>query len=238
MIKDLEKNLDIPLIDPQRIPIKTIVDQSNLSPLDKKTLENYVASIYLVGLLNEQTIRIRHYKDENYSYYAIYIIKVALKKTDSSYDVTRIIHSVFPESTLLVVEGTTQTFLSGAAKRINKSDNTKTVVEEIVSAAVAEDNCKYVSLKEVNAKNLKEYNAQILSMIYKLKVLDATGVYPSIEGINYKELITQYDAVKSKLNKLEEDYRNASMMSEKAKIDDEIYACEKHIKDLTTKLGG
>ena len=80
---ELLDKLHIPLCPPQRIPVKTLVEQLQPTPVDKKVIESHIASMKLVSLLNEQTIRIRPYKDEDYSYQAIYVFLIELKKDDS-----------------------------------------------------------------------------------------------------------------------------------------------------------
>lgn len=77
---DLLKKLNIPLCQPQRIPVKTLIEQLQPSSVDKKLIESHIASMNLISILNEQTIRIRSYKDDNYSYQSIYVFMIELKK--------------------------------------------------------------------------------------------------------------------------------------------------------------
>lgn len=64
--------LNIPTLTKQRVPVKTLVEQLQPTPENKRLIESHVASIYLVSLLNEQTIHYRAYRDADYSYQAIY----------------------------------------------------------------------------------------------------------------------------------------------------------------------
>ena len=48
--------INIPLCQQQRISIKILVEQLQPTSLDKKLLETHIQSMYLVSLLNEQTI--------------------------------------------------------------------------------------------------------------------------------------------------------------------------------------
>jgi len=237
MIDNVEQYLNIPLIEPQKIPIKTIIEQLNPGAQDKKLLESHVASVYLISLLNEQTIRVRHYKDDHYSFYAIYVLKVKLKKPDSISDVVRMLHNTFPESTLLLIDDGKVNYISGASKRINKNDNTKTVVEDIVISKVESNSLEYLSFKQFKAINLKEFNEELTDVIYKIRVLNATGIYPQNQ-LDYISLIREYDELSQQINYLKEQYNSASMMSEKAKIDDELFNKEKELQQLINKLGG
>ena len=61
-------SLNIPTIPPQRVPIKTLVEQLQPSPDNRRLIMDAVGRIDLVSLLNDQTIHIRPYKDDEYSY--------------------------------------------------------------------------------------------------------------------------------------------------------------------------
>lgn len=55
--------LHIPTLTKQRVPVKTLVEQLQPTPENKRLIESHVVSIYLVSLLNEQTIHYRAYRD-------------------------------------------------------------------------------------------------------------------------------------------------------------------------------
>ena len=112
---ELVDRLNIPLCQKTRIPVKTLVEQLQAEPSQKKLLETHVASIYLVSLLNEQTIRIRAYRDDNYSFMAIYVLQIELKEIDQLSDLCELIHSAFPESTLLLLKYKDKEYLSSAS---------------------------------------------------------------------------------------------------------------------------
>ena len=99
---DLLNKLNIPLCQPQRIPVKTLIEQLQPGSVDKKLIESHIFSMHLVSILNEQTIHIRLFKDDNYSYQSIYVFMIELKKDDSIVSLSNLIHSVFPEPTILV----------------------------------------------------------------------------------------------------------------------------------------
>ena len=69
---DILDRLGMPECEHVRMPVKTLEEQLDTSSKEKKLLESHISSMYLVSLLNEQTIRIRAYKDEDYSFQAIY----------------------------------------------------------------------------------------------------------------------------------------------------------------------
>lgn len=233
---DLLNKLNIPLCPPQRIPIKTLIQQLQPSSSDKKLIESHISSMNLVSILNEQTIHIRSFKDDNYSYQSIYVFMIELKKDDSIVSLSKLIHSAFPEPTILVFKIQDSYYLSLAEKRINKVEKGKTVVEDVITTHISETaNEKQMSLQEISGINLSEYYSNIIQWLYKLKVLLITEIYPNKE-LDFKLLLRKYEKLNIDLKKLKEEYRKASMKAEKMKIDDELYDIEIEITKLVKKM--
>ena len=233
---ELLEKLEIPLCQPQRIPVKTLIAQLQPGSSDKKIIETHIASMKLVSILNEQTIRIRPYKDEEFSYQSIYVFHIELKKDDSITTLSNLIHSAFPEPTILIYQKVNTYYVSLAEKRINKVEKDKTVVEEVVLCKIS-DKVKdsQISLISISGKDLKEYYSNLVTWLYKLKVLSITKIYPE-KDMDFKPLLNQYERLTTEIRKLKEEYRNASMMSEKMRIDNELYVTEIELKAFAKKL--
>lgn len=153
--------LHIPTLTKQRVPVKTLVEQLQPTPENKRLIESHVASIYLVSLLNEQTIHYRAYRDDDYSYQAIYVLQITLKKNDQLTDLTSQLHTAFPEPTILLMEHMDKEWISVAPKRISKIDQTKTVLEDNVVQGINVDSMNYLNLSQITAINLKDYYTKI-----------------------------------------------------------------------------
>lgn len=227
--------LHIPTLAKQRVPVKTLVEQLQPTPENKRLIESHVASIYLVSLLNEQTIHYRTYKDDDYSYQAIYVLQITLKKNDQLSDLTSQLHAAFPEPTILLMEHMDKEWISVAPKRISKVDQTKTVLEDNVVQEIS--TMDYLNLNQIKATNLKDYYTKIVQIVYKIGVLNLIKVYPTAD-LDYKSIIKEYQAIQSNINNLKEQYKRVSMKSEKMDIDDQIYDEEMKQKKLIQKLKG
>lgn len=235
MMELLEK-LEIPLCQPQRIPVKTLIAQLQPGSSNKKIIETHIASMKLVSILNEQTIRVRPYKDDEYSYQSIYVFLIELKKDDSITALSNLIHSAFPEPTILIYQRMNTNTISLAEKRINKVEKDKTVVEEVVLSKILDNvTDNQISLKSISGKDLKEYYSNLVTWLYKLKVLSITNIYPE-KDIDFKPLLNQYERLTTEIKKLKEEYKKASMISEKMRIDDEMYDKEMKLKQLMKRL--
>lgn len=231
----LLENLHIPTLPKQRVPIKTLIEQLQPTPENKRLIESHIATIYLVSLLNEQTIRYRSYKDDDYSYQAIYVLQITLKKNDQLTDLTSQLHAAFPEPTILLMEYTDKEWISVAPKRISKIDQTKTVLEDNVVQEISTDSMNYLNLSQISATNLKDYYTKIVQIVYKIGVLNLIKVYPTAD-LDYKSIIKEYQAIQVNINNLKEQYKKASMKSEKMDIDDQIYDEEQKQKNIVKRL--
>ena len=231
----LLESLHIPTLPKQRVPVKTLIEQLQPTPENKRLIESHVASIYLVSLLNEQTIHYRAYRDDDYSYQAIYVLQITLKKDDQLTDLTSQLHAAFPEPTILLMEHMDKEWISVAPKRISKIDQTKTVLEDNVVQEINVDSMNYLNLSQISAINLKGYYTKIVQIVYKIGVLNLIKVYPTTD-LDYKSIIKEYQAIQTNINNLKEQYKNASMKSEKMDIDDQIYDEEQKQKNIVKRL--
>lgn len=227
--------LHIPALTKQRVPVKTLVEQLQPTPENKRLIESHVATIYLVSLLNEQTIHYRAYRDDDYSYQAIYVLQITLKKNDQLSDLTSQLHAAFPEPTILLMEHMDKEWISVAPKRISKIDQTKTVLEDNVVQEIS--TMDYLNLNQIAAANLKDYYTKIVQIVYKIGVLNLIKVYPTAD-LDYKSIIKEYQVIQSNITNLKEQYKRASMKSEKMDIDDQIYDEEMKQQALIKKLKG
>lgn len=229
--------LHIPVLDKQRVPVKTLIEQLEPTPDNKKLIESHVSSIHLVSLLNEQTIHYRTYKDDEYSYQAIYVLQIILKRSDQLTDLSTQLHSAFPEPTILLMNYSDREWISVAPKRISKLDDTKTVLDDVVVQEIDQDKNKYLDLSHLSATDLRQYYLKIVQIVYKLSVLSLTNIYPTAD-LNYKPIIKEYQQVQANINNLKEQYNKASMKSDKMEIDDKIYDEELKQNQLIKKLKG
>ena len=215
-------SLNIPTLPPQRVPLKTLIEQLQPSSDNKRLIMDAVGRIDLVSLLNDQTIHIRPYKDDEYSYQAIYVLQIMLKKEERLADLSVQVHSAFPEPTIILFNHGEREWISVAPKRINKLDQTRTVIDDIVVQQLNNEVNQYVSFKNITAADLKDYYLQIVQLIYKVGVYNMIHVFPKKE-MDYKSVIKEYQQILSNINNLKEQYKRATMKSEKMEIDDQIY---------------
>lgn len=228
---DIVNELKMPLCHKTRIPIKTLIDQMGVETRNKKIIECHIASMYLISLLNDQTIKIRSYKDEEFSFQVVYVLEINLKANDQLTEFSELVHSAFPESTFLIMNYKDIHYVSGAYKRINKNDKSKTVIEDSVWAELFND----LTITVPSVQNLKEYYEFLMRLIYRIKAQNVTGIFPSIDE-DYKEQIKKYETTIGRIGRLKSEYVSASMRNEKMRIDDELYEEERNLERLLDSL--
>lgn len=229
------ESLKIPTLKPQRVPIKTLLEQLQPTADNKKLITERINKIELVSLLNNQTIHIRPYKDDEYSYQVIYVLQIVLKRKDKLAELSCQLHSAFPEPTILIYQCGDTEWISVAPKRINKLDENKTVIEDIVVQEIKNDAHQYLDLSTLSAVNLKEYYLSIVDGIYRIGVYSLTRVFPT-NNVDCKNFIKEYLRINARINSLKEQYKKASMKSEKMEIDDEIYDEEQNKNRLLSSV--
>lgn len=222
----------------QRIPVAEIERQLEATNSDKKLLESHIASIYLIGILDEKTTRIRAYVDNERNYQSIYVLEIELKQDKNLAEVNRLIHSAFPNALIIVYKFNKKNLVSVAEKRINKNDNTKTVIEDIILTEVIYiDELKPILIKLDEIVNLYNYYQSVSYCLGKIFTYNKTGIVPSVD-FNYKEWIANYNKLNTDINKLKEQYKKANMLAEKIQIDDEICDKEEQIRLLMKEIKG
>lgn len=229
------ESLKIPTLKPQRVPIKTLLEQLQPTADNKKLITERVNKIELVSLLNNQTVHIRPFKDNEYSYQAIYVLQIVLKEKDKLTELSSQLHSAFPEPTILIYQCGDTEWISVAPKRINKLDESKTVIEDVLVQDIKTNTFQYLDISALSAVNLKEYYLAIIDRIYRIGVYSLTGIFPR-NNIDCKYFIKEYQRINARINTLKEQYKKASMKSEKMEIDDELYDEEQNKNRLLSSV--
>lgn len=215
-------SLNIPTLPPQRVPLKTIIEQLQPSHDNKRLIMDSVGRIDLVSLLNDRTIHIRPYKDDEYSYQAIYVLQIMLKKEERLADLSIQVHSAFPEPTIILFNHGEREWISVAPKRINKLDQTRTVIDDIVVQQLNSEANEFIKFTNITAIDLKDYYLKIVQLVYKIGVYNVIHVFPK-KDMDYRSVIKEYQQITATISKLKEQYKKATMKSEKMDIDDQIY---------------
>lgn len=215
-----------------RIYLKNIIENLDLSSKDNKVLEESIASVHLRGVLQEDTTDIWKYEDDTYSYVEVDVIYVVLKDDKKLNFVNEQLQKVFPNPLILIYELENKYALSTALKRINKVDSDKSVVEEIQLTKLFELDSKHIELiskYSYDFKNLKEFYENISNIVAAEELIDLTGVVPQIINNEIKVKSMKIKQLLKQKKELEVEYKEADSMQEKMMIHMKLKEIEKKL---------
>ena len=232
----------------QRISVKEIIDQLNPAAQDKKVLNSEVNSIYLEGVLDAQTLRIPSYVSDEHLYEAIYVLQVSLK-TDQHFSlINEKLHAAFPNPLIIVYFIADKLRVSLAPKRISKLTKDKSVIESVYSTStfvIDEKHLDFLGLlnvSDVKALNLREFYDKLTDTVYSERLIELIGLFPRQipNTMNLKQSIKKIEDETSIMNELNNNYKQATMMSEKMdyhmKIMNKKHEIDRFISDLKEEL--
>lgn len=228
---DILSLLNLPSIPKEEISISHFINNLELKPNKIRQFKKHITSIYIVSILNEETLKVRHYLDQNVSYQAVYVLEVNMKAIDNLSEYAHIIHSAIAEPSLLIIHVDNLTILSGAVKRINKNDSNKSVVEDIICSNFTDD----MRIIEIKAKDLRDYYFAILNNLYRFKAIQLTG-HNFLADIDYKTIVECLEKIQIQINSLTTEYKAASVMREKATVFEKLTAKQQEFKSIIDSL--
>ncbi|MFW3341843.1 DUF4391 domain-containing protein [Aliarcobacter butzleri] len=131
-MEDFFESLNFPIntVVSKKLDKKEFLENFSLNINDRKLLSQAIDRITLENILNQDTINISPYLDENKDYSEIAIIKVRISNKDKLKSINNIIQQI-PYSLIVFYAFQNEVCLCLSPKRINKSDSSKLVVEEV-----------------------------------------------------------------------------------------------------------
>ncbi|MBM7707204.1 hypothetical protein JOD03_002143 [Chryseomicrobium aureum] len=115
----------------RKIPKKAFFTQTDLSTTEKELFTSDIEGMHLISVMNQQSMNIPSFQDDEFNYSEVVWIYVDLRITKNINKIASAIHKAIPNPVVLVAgssEG--RILLSTSHKRLNKNDKTKVVVEQ------------------------------------------------------------------------------------------------------------
>lgn len=228
----------------EKVLVKDILNQLELQTLDKKSLNNSIQSVYLEALLDKDTTKILEFIDDVYRYESILVLVVVLKDNKNFNYTNEKIHQAFQNPVIVVYEYNNSYYISCSLKRQNKQDSDKTVIDEIITTdnfiqeEVMKPFLNDLNYEKYKAKNLKQIIDVLSSKLINEQLIQMINYYPkSKSDVQYtRNIIKEYNSIKSSIKQLEDQYKRESMMSKKMDIHIEVQDKRSRLKDIETKM--
>lgn len=232
----------------QKIPKKIFYQQGNLSRDDEKIFVDFIDKIEMSYVLDSSNINIDVFINEEYNYSAIGYMKISLKKKEKIDKISKIIQSNIPNPLVIVFEYDNKVCISSSLKKVNKSDSSKVVVEDInitpwIDLHNIDDNSEKflnsIKLSSLDYSNFYNFYKMIDDKIYTFKNLEVIEQYKeydnqSIEGT--KEIIEKINDYNEQLKKIVAKIKKESQFNKKMKLNLEANNIKNNINCLKQNI--
>lgn len=129
----LIRRLEIPArtVLNRKIPKKAFFTQADLSTAEKELFSSQIEGIYLLSVMNQQSMNIPAYHTDEVHYAEVVWIYVQIRSAQNTNRIVSAIHKSIPNPVVLIMESPDgKIILSTVHKRLNKIDITKVVVDQ------------------------------------------------------------------------------------------------------------
>ncbi|OUA54981.1 DUF4391 domain-containing protein [Bacillus thuringiensis] len=117
----------------RKIPKKAFFTQADLSTSEKEMFTSQIEGIYLLSVMNQQSMNIPIYQDDEFHYAEVVWIYLELRMTKNINRIIGAVHKSIPNPVVLIMSSSAgRILLSTSHKRINKNDKTKVVIEQTI----------------------------------------------------------------------------------------------------------
>lgn len=192
------------ILQDRKIPKNTFYDLDAFNTAKKRIFTEDVNEINLLAILNEDTINISAYKDEELNYSEIDIIYIGLKNISNIQIIIEAIQKNILNPVILVFTHESSILMQVALKRLNQSEKDKQVIEEeyltnwinIVSPNEAE--AKFLTnldISKFSFDNLYNFYIEFSRLVYQsifIRILEDFEFYKKLDTMVLKPKIESY----------------------------------------------
>lgn len=114
----------------RKIPKKAFFTQADLSTSEKEIFTSQIEGIYLLCVMNQQSMNIPVFQTNDYHYAEVVWVYIHLREKKNINRIISAVHKSIPNPVVLIMESSdAEILMSTCHKRLNKHDMTKVVVE-------------------------------------------------------------------------------------------------------------
>ena len=249
---DYMVNFNVPkeCIEGSRIPKKLFYEEYDMSSSDKELFTKAIGKIVLEYMFSEDRINIVAYKNDDIECEEVAIIRVFLHEDSKYKRICEIIQRAIPYSLIVICEYKEKVLFNVASKRINKNDESKNTVEEMVftdwiSVEKQKKNDKVflegLNVREWSYSNLyKFYN----SFLDKVKLFNASKYSSNLEIFNnidvdtVKKLTDKIERLELEISSLKDKLKKESQFNKKMDLNIKIKKLEIKKNEFIKELNG
>ncbi len=233
-------------IENQKLTKKSILENANLKESSKKVIRDDIDEMLIVALVDPKSSNINAYEDDNYSFDAILLIQVLLKKKESLTKVAEILHTAIPYQLVILFSYQDVLSFNIADKRINQVDKDKRVISNYTFTEwlkTGDDKLNKfidsIAFSNLSHLNLKAFYDDIRARVYNLKTSLITGKFQA-KSIEESQddiiLLRKIKEINAEILKLKNTYKKEINFNAKVKLNVEIKKLEKEKEHLKMSI--
>jgi hypothetical protein len=201
----------------KRLPKSQLQAQSKLHKSSQKKLYGSIEDIYLLANLTQDTLRLREVETDDEVYRSIQYLAIECRNFEQIESIIQEFHLIFPNPIILELRWHDQIKLSCATKRRNKTDSSKSVVQEYWNSDVFKLDNKHVSfIENLNTQNqtyldLRDFYLKMIEGVYSQNTIPVLGEYRRFPSDQLANHLQHINSLKSEINKLQQKQSELSM---------------------------
>lgn len=218
-----------------KIAVKQICENLSADAKTKRIIEKSVATFYVKGVLNADVTGMWSVDNDDYLYAEILICHVTLKTDAFLPQTNELLNAVFQNPVIIVYDYDGRYAIGCAAKRKNKAEKNKSVIEKFyLTDTFAVDDLHKRLLSEItyDKRNLKDFYDNVCNICLAEQYVKLTGRIPEAIDETIKAKSAAIRRLTAQKRELESDYNQADSMQEKMDIHMKIKQIEKQLGDI------
>lgn len=218
-----------------KIAVKQICENLSADAKTKRVIEKSVALFYVKGVLNADVTGMWSVDNDDYLYAEILICRVTLKTDALLSQANELLNAVFQNPVIIVYDYDGRYAIGCAAKRKNKAEKDKSVIEKFyLTDTFAVDDLHKRLLSEItyDKRNLKDFYDNVCNICLAEQYVKLTGRIPEAIDETIKAKSAAIRRLTIQKRELESDYNQADSMQEKMDIHMKIKHIEKQLGDI------
>lgn len=231
----------------RHIPKKSFFDNANLTSSEINLFTADIEGIYLLSVMKPDQLNVAPYKTDDIFYAEVYWIYVNLRDDINKQRIAAAIHRAFPNPVVIIFSREDQLIsISTAHKRLNKLDDTRTVLEEVALTDWFHSeslNKNYAQLllnitsENLTQENIYQFYDDINKWIKVEPTIKLAGRLPEKPERNTAISILEIiGSLKNKIMELEKEEKNQISFGEKMQVHMKKKKIKIKIKDQIERL--
>ena len=226
----------------KKLDKKEFLDNFSLNINDRKLLSQAIDRITLENILNQDTINISPFVDENKDYSEIALIKVKISNKEKLKSINNIIQQI-PYSLIVFYAFQNEICLSLSPKRINKADSSKLVVEEVhFSKWIDFSNLTNIDKTFLQSLNINNHPFTNLLAFYESFIDKLISYNASIYSGNFliskdtKQILENIQKIEAQIIEIKNKMKKETNFNDKVNMNLELKKLNDKLKSLKEDL--